>query len=153
MDCQPDTTQHADLAALIKQESAAIETMLTLSHQLQECLVRFDSTGIEQLARQQESILNTLQTYEHTRWQLIAERFGIPIERAKALTFSQLLAMLSPDEQEKLSACYQRLRDCLSQLQLANSINRMLALRGRNSIQTTVAFVQERNLHAINTAL
>ncbi|GIV54081.1 MAG: hypothetical protein KatS3mg039_0599 [Candidatus Kapaibacterium sp.] len=153
MDCQLDTSRPIELLALLEQESAAVETMLTLAHQLQACLIHFDSAGIENLAREQESLLGLLQQMERKRWELVAARFDLTLERARSLTLSELMQLLLPEERQRLAPCAERLRQHCAQLQLANSINRMLALRGRNSINATIAFVQERNLHAVNTAL
>jgi flagellar biosynthesis/type III secretory pathway chaperone len=147
------TPNEIDLATLLKQETEAIRTMLELSCQLQASLVRFDTSAFERLAREQESTLQQLQHYEQQRWEHIATRFGLAIEQVRSLALSELLQLLPSDERNKLQDCADQLRDYLAQLQLANSINRMLALRGRNSIHATLAFVKERNLHAVNTAL
>ncbi|MCX7930258.1 MAG: flagellar protein FlgN [Chlorobi bacterium] len=153
MDCQELIPWYRQVVNLLQQESAAIETMLLLSQQLQESLIRFDAAAIEQIARRQEQQLEHLFSLERQRWNLVSEGLAISQDQARALTMTELLKYLPPDCSESVHAIGERLRGCLADLHLANSINRMLALRGRNSIQATLSFVRERNLHAVDTSL
>lgn len=153
MDCHTDPAVLHELITVLAQEAEAIESLLAITQQLQESLVRFDTDGIEHLTKQQESQLEQLQQLEHQRLSHLSKLLVLPLEKVRTLTMSEILPVLPANAAETLTTLQNHLRDQLGQMQLANAINRMLALRGRNSIAATLAFVRERNLHALNTAL
>ncbi|MCX8051456.1 MAG: flagellar protein FlgN [Chlorobi bacterium] len=151
MDCRADVTN--ELIELLHRQAAAIEAMLALAHRLQECLVHFDTSGIERSTREQESLIEQVGRMEEQRIALLATLLGISADRARQLTLSEICQQLPSDTRDTLETLADSLRTRLWQLQLANGINRMLALRGKNSIATTLSFVREQGLHAINTSL
>lgn len=151
MDCRADVTN--ELIELLHRQAATIEAMLALAHRLQECLVHFDTSGIERSTREQESLIEQVGRMEEQRIALLATLLGISADRARQLTLSEICQQLPPDTRDTFETLADSLRTRLWQLQLANGINRMLALRGKNSIATTLSFVREQGLHAINTSL
>lgn len=153
MDCHTDAAALNGFITVLMQESAAIERLLSTIQQLQQCLIHFDTDGIERLTKQQEFQLEQLEQLEHQRWLFLSKLLDLPFEKARTLTMSEVMPVLPSNAVETLTTLQNHLRDQLEQMQLANAINRMLALRGRNSIAATLAFVHERNLHALNTAL
>lgn len=152
MDCQTDSTLER-LVAVVRSQATLLQTMLKLTERLQQHLIAFDAPAIEQSAHEQELLLERLGEFESQRIALTAELLGITPSQARTITLRQLCAHMPEHVCTELSLLVTELGEQLKQLHLANSINRLLALRGRNSIQATLEFIRERNLHAINTAL
>lgn len=152
MDCLTDSTLER-LIAVIDSQAALLQNMVELTKHLQHHLIAFDAPAIEQCSREQELLLERFGALERERIATIAELFGIDPTAAPTITLRQLCAHLSDNVRNQLSALVTDLDEQLKRLHLANSINRLLALRGRNSIQATLEFIRDRNLHVLNTAL
>lgn len=152
MDCHSDITTCKELVTLLQNEAVSVTELLTTASALEKALIEFDSVGIEHVVREYERILQTLQQLEQQRWTLIANILGISHHQARLLTTSELLDRLPATQRETIRTCCQDLRKQLEHLQTANALNRLLALRGRNSINATLELIQERNLHALNTS-
>ncbi|MCS6999979.1 MAG: flagellar protein FlgN [Bacteroidota bacterium] len=153
MDCPWTAEQRSALIGILRQETDTTAALLSISQLLQEQLVRFDTEAIEQQVRKQEALLNHLEQLEKQRCLLLAQALSRPIEQVSTMSLTALYAYLPHHERVIVDDIRTRLSTLTTELQRTNSINRMLALRGRNSIQATLNYVRQRNLHAVDAAL
>lgn len=152
MDCH-NAHCSAAFIALMQEAATAVHTALTCACHLQRALVHFDAAQIELATQQLEQEFSTLADLDSRCKALLTAWLGISEEHGRHLTMQQLLQHLQAPERSVLEAICDQLSAELSELKRTLSLNRVLALRGRNSIRTTLELAQQANLHALNAAL
>jgi flagellar biosynthesis/type III secretory pathway chaperone len=152
MDCRTNSRVEG-LVTIIRNQAILLQSLLALTEEVQEHLIAFDATAIERCTRHQEKLLERFDTLERERVTTLADILNISTDAASQLTLHQLCHALDEPARSELMALSEEFHELIKRLQRANGINRLLALRGRNSIHSTLEFVRERNIHAINTAL
>lgn len=142
-----------ELIGLLAIEQDLLESIVKVAEEQQQALIKFDSDKITNIARRQESLSSQLKECEIQRFRLIAATFNMSIREAQGLTLSQLSDLLDTELFQEVVTLKQTLKGLVNKLQFLNSVNRILALRGRNSVRETLDFIKTEQLHVTNVTV
>lgn len=141
------------LLELLGMEYALSARMAECAESLQQALVKFDSIEIEKISKEQEEISKQLSSAELQRFHLIADLFSVSLPIARTMKMSELISRLPYQFADELLSVQQEISIVLAKLQFLNNVNRILALRGKNSVRSTLDFIQQERMHVIDTQL
>ncbi|MBL7974721.1 MAG: flagellar export chaperone FlgN [Candidatus Kapabacteria bacterium] len=142
-----------ELLALLQTEWEILEHVVDLSEHQQQALVRFESDRIEVIAQEQERLSKQMHECENKRFEIISMALGISNKEARALTLSELIQHVEPQFADSLVNIRQKMSVLVTKLQFLNTVNRVLALRGRNSVRNTLDYIRNERMHVVNTSL
>jgi hypothetical protein len=75
------------------------------------------------------------------------------MEQARAMNLRDLARLVDATHAEEMLRYRESMNSLSEKIQFVNSVNRVLALRGRNSIRETLDHVRSRNAHVVNASL
>jgi len=142
-----------ELFALLQTEWEILEQVVDLAEHQQQALIRFESERIEVIASEQDRLSKTMQECENKRFEIISNSLGISIKEARALTMSELITYVDPQFADSLVNIRQKMSVLVTKLQFLHTVNRVLALRGRNSVKNTLDYIRNERMHVVNTSL
>lgn len=141
------------LLELLGMEYALSLRMAECAEDLQQALVKFDSISIEKISKEQDEISKQLSSAELQRFHMIADFFSVSLPIARTMKMSELISRLPYQFADELLSVQQEISIVLAKLQFLNSVNRILALRGKNSVKSTLDFIKQERMHVIDTQL
>ncbi len=144
---------YSELFGLLTLEFDVLQQVLELSTQQQKALIGFQSARIEEIARELEGHTRQIDECEMQRIRLVSATFGIHLSEARRLRLSDLCAMVSSEHVDELLRFQTLLKDLSQRIQFVNTVNRVLALRGRNSVKATLDHIRSIRSHMINASL
>ena len=98
-----------------------------------------------------ESVL--LAVHEQQRLRLLSATFHLSVEQARAMNLRDLARLVDAAHAEEMLRYRESMNTLSEKIQFVNSVNRVLALRGRNSIRETLDHVRSRHAHVVNASL
>lgn len=159
----PSTTQssgmelteifYTELFGLLAEEHQILESVLDLATRQQQALIHFDTEAIESMVTQHGNHVQNIDAHEQRRLRLLSATFQIPLDQARRMCLRDLASIVDPLHAEELLAVRTAMNAVSEKIQFVNSVNRVLALRGRNSVRETLEHVRSRNAHVINASL
>ncbi len=149
----PGTMFYSELFGLLSVEHDTLERILDAATQQQQALIHFDADRIAEIAAEQELCARQIEECELQRIRLVSTTFGISISQARGLILRRLAAMLDQEHAQELIQMREKMNGLSAKIQFVNNVNRVLALRGRNSVNATLEHVRSQRLHVINAKL
>ncbi len=147
------TMFYSELFGLLTLEQEILERVVDLASQQQQALIQFESTRIEEIAREQEVYAKQMDECELQRIRLISATFGLSLNAARSLKLSQLATMIDTEHVPELLEFKDAMNSLTQKVQFVNNVNRVLAVRGRNSVKATLDHVRSHRLHVVNASL
>lgn len=144
---------YSELFGVLAEEREILESVLDLATRQQQALIRFDSDAIETMVAQHGVYVQSIDAHEQRRIRLLAATFQVSTDQARKMSLRDLASIVDPTHAEELLAIRTMLTTVSEKIQFVNSVNRVLALRGRNSIRETLDHVRSRNAHVVNASL
>ncbi len=147
------TMFYSELFGLLTLEQEILERVVDLATQQQQALIQFNSTRIEEIACEQDVYARQMEECERQRIRLLCATFGISVAASRNLKLSQLATMIDTEHVQELQDFKERMHALTQNVQFVNSVNRVLAVRGRNSVKSTLDHVRSQRLHVVNASL
>jgi flagellar biosynthesis/type III secretory pathway chaperone len=144
---------YSELFGLLSQELQILESVLDLATQQQQALIRFDSDGIEHMVNRHGEYVQQIAVHEQQRLRLLSATFHLSMEQARAMNLRDLARLVDAAHAQEMLRYRESMNSLSEKIQFVNSVNRVLALRGRNSIRETLDHVRSRNAHVVNASL
>ena len=147
------TMFYSELFGLLTLEQEILERVVDLASQQQQALIQFDSTRIEEIAREQDVYAKQMDECELQRIRLLCATFGMSVAASRALKLSQLATLVDSEHVDELLEFKDKMAALTQNIQFVNNLNRVLAVRGRNSVKATLDHVRSQRLHVVNASL
>ena len=96
------TMFYSELFGLLTLEQEILDRVVDLAAQQQQALIQFNSTRIEEIAREQEVYAKQMDECELQRVRLISATFSLSIAASRSLKLSQLATMVDSDHVQEL---------------------------------------------------
>ncbi|MBL7998942.1 MAG: flagellar export chaperone FlgN [Candidatus Kapabacteria bacterium] len=148
-----NTALQTELISILSQEREFLEQIVELAEHQQQALIRFDADKIESIALEQERLSKSMTDLEMQRFRVISIALGITLREAQSVTLSQMIDHLAPEHVDEMMNVKMKMSVLVTKLQFLNSVNRVLALRGRNSVRSTLDFISQEKVHVVNASL
>lgn len=139
-----------DIISVLEDERVMMYELVKYARFQQKALIYHDADELDRLAAEQKELLAAMQQKEVSRWKLLAARLGISTRDASELAMSELIPTLEGYEQEVFKKLHAELKGLLSEWQLLNATNRVLAFRARASVKEILTFFAESNVRVCN---
>ncbi|MFM8473887.1 MAG: flagellar protein FlgN [Candidatus Kapaibacterium sp.] len=144
---------YTELFGLLAEEQSILESVLDLATRQQQALIHFDTEAIETMVTQHGSYVQSIDAHEQRRLRLLSATFQMTMEQARRMSLRDLASIVDPVHAEELLVVRSAMNGVSEKIQFVNSVNRVLALRGRNSVRETLEHVRSRNAHVVNASL
>lgn len=144
---------HKELIELLNIERELLEQVVSQAERQQQALIRFESEKIESIAREQARLSQRMTECELQRFKLMSVTLGITLREAQQYTLSQLTEHVPTEYADTLVRLRTQMSLLVNKLQFLNSVNRILALRGRNSVRETLEFIRREKVHVVDASL
>jgi hypothetical protein len=122
-----------------------LEDLISLAKQQQNALVHFDMNALEEITVKQDANQQNLRKAEELRISFIIEWLGIARTKATSLKLSELKGFASLKNQNQIEKFRKETAKLISELNVLNTTNRILANRAKHSVGTMLSIFTEGN--------
>ncbi len=133
-----------DLIVVLEQENSEYELLLELSNRKTGFIVAAQLLELEKITDEEQIVVNRIHQLENKRENLMNDIANVINKDVKTLKLVNLVQMLGnrPDEQEKLSAVHERLKDTMKHMVRVNDQNRDLLGNALEMVQFDLNLIQ-----------
>ena len=131
-----------DLTAVLQQEMEVYQTLIPISEQKTEVLIRGDLKRLQEITDQEQELLDQASAYGHRNMGMVLNR---PV---KDLNLTGLIELLGkqPEEQERLALLHDELQQTMKRLVDVNTKNKNLIENSLEMIEFNMNFIQSTRM-------
>ena len=137
-----------DLTAVLQQEMEVYQTLIPISEQKTEVLIRGDLKRLQEITDQEQELLDQASAYGHRREEVL-HNMGMVLNRpVKDLSLTGLIELLGkqPEEQERLALLHDELQQTMKRLVDVNTKNKNLIENSLEMIEFNMNFIQSTRM-------
>lgn len=137
-----------DLTAVLQQEMEVYQTLIPISEQKTEVLIRGDLKRLQEITDQEQELLDQASAYGHRREEVLYN-MGMVLNRpVKDLSLTGLIELLGkqPEEQERLALLHDELQQTMKRLVDVNTKNKNLIENSLEMIEFNMNFIQSTRM-------
>ena len=137
-----------DLTAVLQQEMEVYQTLIPISEQKTEVLIRGDLKRLQEITDQEQELLDQASAYGHRREEVL-HNMGMVLNRpVKDLSLTGLIELLGkqPEEQERLALLHDELQQTMKRLVDVNTKNKNLIENSLEMIEFNMNFIQSTQM-------
>ncbi|OYT14587.1 MAG: hypothetical protein B7C24_17520 [Bacteroidetes bacterium 4572_77] len=135
----------------LEKELLLLQTIIDLSEEQQQILVKFDLKAIETITVRIENAMLKLNEWSQKRIEIVANKLQIEQYEAKKLSFSDYQTYFGLEDKDDLIK--KSYAEKTKKMYSINSVNRMLANRASHSIKDMVSIMMSGNNNACNVKI
>lgn len=137
-----------DLTAVLQQEMEVYQTLIPISEQKTEVLIRGDLKRLQEITDQEQELLDQASAYGRRREEVL-HNMGMVLNRpVKDLSLTGLIELLGkqPEEQERLALLHDELQQTMKRLVDVNTKNKNLIENSLEMIEFNMNFIQSTRM-------
>lgn len=137
-----------DLTAVLQQEMDVYQTLIPISEQKTEVLIRGDLKRLQEITDQEQELLDQASAYGHRR-EAVLHNMGMVLNRpVEDLSLTGLIELLGkqPEEQERLALLHDKLQQTMKRLVDVNTKNKNLIENSLEMIEFNMNFIQSTRM-------
>ena len=129
----------------LKREKELSEKLLLLSNRLREALMSQRQDLVEKITNDQHTITAKLKEMEERRLRYLVSKLSISRVDATQLKLSEIEQSMEGENKIELRRIRIAMKKIVAELQEANTTNRLLSNRAKNSVNNIISILNSRN--------
>ena len=141
------------LIKVLVHEKDILNELVGLAEKQQRALVEYDIHTLNDIISYQEALSKNLRETEDNRIRLLMNWLQIPRSEAMKIRLSAIERSLKGGDQENMKRIRMDLKDLTGRFNRSNTINRVLANKGKNSVSQMLSMFKNGRNHVCNVTI
>jgi hypothetical protein len=138
---------------LLDREEAILKEIVLVTQRQNQALIEYKTSSIPELVNKQDALLSQLSKFENERIKMFMDNFKISRAEAVGLKLSVIEAKLKGDKAEAIKKKRVTIARLNQRLIKLNNENRILANRGKQSINNIIRTLNQNNNAVFNVRI